>query len=390
MESLGAIAAPRHTAANRRLAVLSRQVRGFGRNRHPCAASKARWEPVELKCIDAASAGDQLARMGRGEIPAIVLRDALSAAECKEVLSRLQRAGSFPSTFSARLTSLVGHSVEQQQPPRNSGAVTPATHVAERKVSAGGGTVRGAHRDPNAVRWDVGTSLGNLGHDPDEFFSDAERTHELFRRVLSEPMGRRSPLYVMYSALTDLSGGTKRSMCAEQGGRRYGPGIFRSYQPGGAHGVHFDSVRHRERRSNYSAFEFDVQFAGILLLQAPDRQARPDAGVVDHFVGVGGLAAEVAMRGEASLQDSFIYEMAGKDATATLEAKGQTLKDDFRELAQREKISCAPVQLSAGDMYFFKADNVHEVPAFGGNTSRVVLATFIGWSEHDPRVFVWS
>ena len=62
----------------------------------------------------------------------------------------------------------------------------------------------------------------------------------------------------------------------------------------------------------------------------------------------------------------------------------------FRSLAQREGIECCAVQLEVGDLYFFRCDHVHEVPAFGGDKARVVLATFIGWSEDDPRIFVWS
>ena len=209
------------------------------------------WQHVEFEATEAAAVGDQLLRMGRGEVPAIVLRNAYSAAECQEVLSRLEAADQFPDTFASRLTSLDGDRQPVDVPA--SGPLVEAPIVR--------GTMQGAHRNPNAVRWDIGTSLGNLGADPEAFFADADRTHGLFSDVFG-PMGDRGPLKLMHDGLTALSGGTKRAMCAESvEGRRYGPGIFRSYRPGGAHGAHFDSVRYREQRTNYSVYDFEVQFA---------------------------------------------------------------------------------------------------------------------------------
>lgn len=42
-------------------------------------------------------------------------------------------------------------------------------------------------------------------------------------------------------------------------------------------------------------------------------------------------------------------------------------------------------------MYFFKADSIHEIPAFGGDKARMNLATFIGFDEeHDKPISVWS
>ena len=67
-----------------------------------------------------------------------------------------------------------------------------------------------------------------------------------------------------------------------------------------------------------------------------------------------------------------------------------TLGEGFHSLAQREQIECCGVQLQTGDLYFFRADHVHETTTFGGDASRVVLATFIGWSRDDERIFVWS
>ena len=40
--------------------------------------------------------------------------------------------------------------------------------------------------------------------------------------------------------------------------------------------------------------------------------------------------------------------------------------------------------------YFFKSDAMHEVPGFTGDLARVVQATFIGYSEDDGEILVWS
>ena len=94
-----------------------------------------------------------------------------------------------------------------------------------------------------------------------------------------------------------------------------------------------------------------------------------------------------AQAGEAALHDSFIYKVPGREAVEKLGGARSSLTDGFHPLAEHERIPCAAVKLALGDMYFFKADNVHEVPPFGGGSSRVVLhKTYIGWSPHDLRV----
>ena len=43
-----------------------------------------------------------------------------------------------------------------------------------------------------------------------------------------------------------------------------------------------------------------------------------------------------------------------------------------------------------GDLYFFNTRLIHEVPGLPGELPRVVLATFIGYSQDRDEVFVWS
>ena len=275
----------------------------------PAAAatpSPTPWRPIQLDAGDAGSRGDVLGRMCAGEVPAIVLRGALSPAECADVLGRLNRRGCFPPTFSRTLTTLP----REQREPADPGAAPHAQRMGS------------AHRDPDAIRWDIGTSLGNLGDDPDAFFADAVGTHELFAETLGRPLRDRDPVSVMYRSLSALSGGTKTAMCAEQAdGRLFGPAIFRSYRPGGAHSPHFDSVRYRKTEkpseSRRTLHSFDVQLAGVLLLQAPTREPGSEWG--SHLLDVGGDAKEVAKSGQAAYRDSWIYRIPGREAQAKLE-----------------------------------------------------------------------
>lgn len=62
----------------------------------------------------------------------------------------------------------------------------------------------------------------------------------------------------------------------------------------------------------------------------------------------------------------------------------------FREFAVQRKLKEFNVDLKVGDMYFFKADSIHEVPAFGGVQARMNLATFIGFDEDGDHISVWS
>ena len=51
----------------------------------------------------------------------------------------------------------------------------------------------------------------------------------------------------------------------------------------------------------------------------------------------------------------------------------------FREFCRHNPVATATTELNVGDMYFFKTDNVHEAPGFGGSKCRVVFCTFIGY-----------
>jgi len=202
-------------------------------------------------------------------------------------------------------------------------------------------------------------------------------------------------MHLMYEALAELGNRERNVTTAHEPRGKYSPGIIRSHKPvyGGRVGhtyvPHYDSVKLRERRSGYEVFKFDHQLAGILVLQAPERIPQPGSGSKVYH-------------------DSVLYNMPAKDlpelnltqATArgfkVLEGDvGPTSGMDvhppsFRQFTKDHEVAKADVDLEVGDMYFFKADNVHEAPGFGGARARVVFGTFIGYGEKQPEIFVWG
>ena len=48
------------------------------------------------------------------------------------------------------------------------------------------------------------------------------------------------------------------------------------------------------------------------------------------------------------------------------------------------------IELDPGDFYVFNTRHIHEVPLIRGETTRIVLAMFLGYSPADKEVFVWS
>lgn len=206
-------------------------------------------------------------------------------------------------------------------------------------------------------RIDIGTSLGNLGNRPDEFFAHARQTHELFATLFD---GIDNPIDVLYGSLSRLAvaEGRRVMTAREPDGRLYGPAIFRIHYGGYSYGPHFDSVRLREKRTGYAVYRFEHQFAGVMCLQNT--------------------------------------ELAGQTAQCNLHRclwspeVDPLLEHGFHKYAAARQIPSVRVDLEPGDLYFFNTRLIHEVPGVAGDQPRVVLATFIGYSPDDPEVFVWS
>ena len=153
----------------------------------------------------------------------------------------------------------------------------------------------------------------------------------------------------------------KRVMTArEPDGRLYGPAIFRTYYEGLGHYPHYDSVSKRSKRYDFSVSRFDHQFAGVLCFQnseGPRRQRRRRLVQSPHVARVSMPSRREAVSG--------IRGSAGHCARADPPRPG-------------------------GSLLFFIPRRFHEVPFVIGSTPRVVLASFIGMSEDDPEVYVWS
>lgn len=173
--------------------------------------------------------------------------------------------------------------------------------------------------------------------------------------------------------------------------RQYGAAIFRAHLPRFGYAPHIDSVRHRERRTGYAVHRHDTQLGGIILLQAPKREALVEGSFTPGYT-----------QPCPDYHDAIIYNAPYSDPStgAFIDAHtdfkpggaaGQLRTDAFREHCASTRMRSAPIDLAVGDMYFFKADSVHEIPAFTGDYARMNLATFIGYDEEGTdTVSVWS
>ena len=221
----------------------------------------------------------------------------------------------------------------------------------------------GLMRDPidfnsadKRTRIDIGTSLGNRGQDQDGFLAHAVGTHELFPHLFA---GFTDPVQTLYNALSALAPGKAVKTAYEPDGRQYGPAIFRIHYTTHAYIPHIDSVRLREKRTNYAVYRFEHQFAGILCLQN-------------------------ALHGERSAQTIVHNCLWNEDIQPEL-ANGT-----FHDFAAQNQLDHYRVDLAPGDLYFFNTRCIHEIPPLDGNNPRIVLAVFIGYSPDDPEVYVWA
>jgi len=164
---------------------------------------------------------DLLANLARGDIPAIILRQAFDPRDCLGLIDRFIDRG------------LVDD-------PRTEGS--------------------GGQR----LRIDIGTSLGNRGSDQEAFFAHAEETRALFEHLFD---GYPDPVNRVYEVLSALAAGKKVATAYEPDGRTYGPAIFRIHYAGHRYQPHIDHVSLREKRFNYAVTRFKHQFAGVLCMQ---------------------------------------------------------------------------------------------------------------------------
>jgi len=210
--------------------------------------------------------------------------------------------------------------------------------------------------DGTPARVDIGTSLGKYAKDPDAFFAHAAETRELYTSLFD---GFAHPVDALYENLSRFLPDKDVQIAREPDGRLYGPSIFRTYHEGVGHFPHYDSVSKRSKRYEYAVSRFQHQYAGVMCFQNSERIANTGEGI--------------------------LYR-----APMSKDLQGVLAERRFHEYADENGIEQVQVHLEPGDLYFFNSETIHEVPFVQGDTPRIVLASFIGLSEDDPEVFVWS
>ena len=346
---------------------------------------------VDASKLAEVAAGNPLSRLASGEIPAIVLRNTLPEETCKALMQRFHEAGQFPPSFLPFLD------IDTSATPTETLGVEPL--ISSRGLG-GGGALPG-HTDvlveANASRSDIGYSLGTGGNTPETYWGKCATVQTMFDEVLAPFPEDRNPMHLMYDALEALGARTKRVATAYEERGSYGPAIVRTHKPdndaGSGHTYipHYDSVRRREVREGFDVFKFETQLAGILVLQAPERIAQPGAETGDVYhdsilynVPATDLPQHKLTQRTALANEGVQFDEAGTASGNDVHAPA------FREFCSANPMASASVDLNVGDMYFFKTDNVHEAPGFGGSKARTVFCTFIGFSEEEPEIFVWS
>lgn len=213
---------------------------------------------------------------------------------------------------------------------------------------------------PNAgqmrKRIDIGTSLGNRGSDKEGFLQHSTETLDLFATLFE---GFDDPVDAIYDSLSGLAVDKEVMVAREPEGRLYGPAIFRIHYTSHSYKPHIDHVTLREKRFDYAVSRFEHQFAGVLCLQNTSKEGDATQAILHRCLW-------------------------------TEEVQPHIDNETFHTYAEEKNIPHFRADLEPGDLYFFNTRLIHEVPALGGTDPRIVLAVFIGYSEEDGEIFVWS
>jgi hypothetical protein len=299
------------------------------------------WKPVEYGG-NAEIPAQPLESLSKGEIPAVVIRQAYRRDDCQTLMKRL-------------VDRELLYDPRKPVPRKFIDDAIPEGYFKE-------GRSRVASRAwPSATdalkrRIDIGTSLGYRGSDPEDFFAHSRSTHELFERLFT---GLPDPVEVLYNSLADVSRGKRALTAREPDGRLYGPAIIRAHYGAYTYRPHFDSVRLREKRADYAVHSFEHQFAGVLVLQNSEHAGKTAQGLIHRCLW-------------------------------QPEVQPHLENDTFYEYAKENSIEHCQVYLDPGDLYFFNTRLIHEVPGLESEDPRVVLATFIGYSSGRDEMFIWS
>ena len=228
-------------------------------------------------------------------------------------------------------------------------------------------------------RFDLGTSLGNLANNPDKFFAHSKQTNQLYEHLFD---GLVNPVHVLYHWLEQFSGTKSVLTAREPDGRKYGPAIFRCHMPNWGYPPHIDSVRNTgstlhasaDQRTQYAVHRFEHQLGGVLLLQAPE----------EGYSSCDSILYRCEWTNEFGDMMETVYLGLDEPEANMISA------DKFEYYVQDNSISTYEVKLSPGDLYFFRAECPHVIPKFLGKRPRITMATFFGYTQNDPEIFVWS
>jgi hypothetical protein len=284
-----------------------------------------------------------LEELAAGEIGAIICRNAFSQADCQSVVSQL-------------VNEELLYDPNEPVPEKFREIAVPENYYYRAGQDKNAFQDHMAAQSQERMRIDVGTSLGTRASDPEAFFAHAQGTHNLFRSLYGEQGG---PVSTIYDQLSLLAKAKEVQTAHEPDGRLYGPAIFRAHYGGFTYKPHYDSVRHREKRTDYSVYDFEHQFAGVLVLQNTEK--------------------------DGQTAQSRLHRCFWKP-----EIDPHLQNDTFHEYAHDQQIASLDVVLNPGDLYFFNTGCIHEVPGIAGDSARIVLATFIGYSSDRPDIYVWS
>ena len=203
------------------------------------------WQPVEG---DAKSILAQCLRplddLAAGEIPALVLRGAYPADSCRKLIARL-------------IDEELLYDPHQPIPDKFREAAIPEGYYREGRQTMPSFAWRSQPAKAR-TRIDIGTSLGYRGSDKEAFLAHCRQTEALFARLFGDD---DNPVRLLYNCLEQLSCDKRVVTACEPDGKRYGPAIIRAHYGGYTYKPHFDSVRLREKRSDYAVCEFEHQFA---------------------------------------------------------------------------------------------------------------------------------
>jgi hypothetical protein len=202
-------------------------------------------------------------------------------------------------------------------------------------------------------------------------------------------LGITDPVQVLYDCCDKLTGGQRskqRVMVAQEpDGRQYGPAIFRVHYGGHDYQPHINHVgqspRARELHAlatkggnvpDYAAFRFDHQLAALICIQHTTVR-------LDSSKTLNGTPT-------TATPQAVIHRLRPNEGSQQSLAAGT-----FGAYLDDNGIPSATLEVEPGDFYIFNSGLLHEVPIVpSGGAARIVLATFIGYSEDDPEIFVWA